>query len=132
MRLTCPGALYIFKEGSFLRKLKSLGTGLLLGFVCIIILNLAQWISGTTAFSYNGFDWHLIPLIPLVFIQCSAEEMLLRGYVPAVLGEKHSWDVVCFVSGILFIFQSYIRTAGFIIYDRTGHSADPAADIQTS
>lgn len=33
MRLTCPGALYIFKEGSFLRKLKSLGTGLLIGFV---------------------------------------------------------------------------------------------------
>jgi len=54
-----------------------LGTGLLIGFVCISILNLAQWISGTTAFSYNGFDWHLIPLIPLVFIQCSAEEMLL-------------------------------------------------------
>ena len=53
---------------------------------------------------YNHFFWILIPLIPLVFIQCSAEEMLLRGYVPAVLGEKHSWDVVCFVSGILFIF----------------------------
>ena len=109
MRLTCPGALYIFKEGSFLRKLKSLGTGLLLGFVCIIILNLAEWISGTTVFSYNGFDWHLIPLIPLVFILCSAEEMLLRGYVPAVLGEKHSWDVVCFVSGMLFIFHHVLN-----------------------
>ncbi|MBQ6439919.1 MAG: CPBP family intramembrane metalloprotease [Mogibacterium sp.] len=109
MRLTCPGALYIFKEGSFLRKLKSVGIGLLLGFVCISILNLASWISGTTVFSYNGFDWHLIPLIPLVFIQCSAEEMLLRGYVPAVLGEKHSWDVVCFVSGMLFIFHHVLN-----------------------
>ena len=109
MRLTCPGALYIFKEGSFRRKLRSACTGLLIGFAIICILNLMAWISGTTVFSYNRFDWHLIPLLPLVFIQCSAEEILLRGYVPAVLGEKHSWDVVCYVSGILFIFHHVLN-----------------------
>ena len=60
----------------------------MIGFGITCILNLTAWISGTTVFSYNRFDWLLIPLLPLVFIQCTAEEMLLRGYVPAVLGEK--------------------------------------------
>ena len=102
---TCPGALNALTERSLARKLRSLGIGLVLGVAAMGVLTLLAMASGTTSFVYSGFDWRLIPVIIPLFIQCAAEEILLRAYVPAVVGQKHSWDVVCFVSGALFIFH---------------------------
>ena len=73
------------------------------------MLTFLAGISGTVTFEYTGFEWQLIPVILPLFIQCSAEEILLRAYVPAVVGEKHSWDVVCFTSGTLFIFHHILN-----------------------
>ena len=109
MWLTCPGALTVFTEGSLGRKLKSLLRGLGLGILAIGLLTLLAWVSGTVTFHYDQFDWRQIPAILPMFIQCTAEEILLRGYVPAVVGKKHSWDVVCFVSGTLFIFHHILN-----------------------
>ena len=96
MWLTCPGALKALTEGSLTRKLRSLLIGLVLGILAMGLL---------TFLRYDGFEWQLFPVMIPLFIQCSAEEILLRAYVPAVVGKKHSWDVVCFVSGTLFIFH---------------------------
>ena len=109
MWLTCPGALEVFTEGSLGRKLKSVGRGLLLGFFAVALLSLLASVSGAVTFHFNQFDWRIITGILPLFIQSSAEEILLRGYVPAVVGRKHSWDVVCFVSGTLFIFHHILN-----------------------
>ncbi len=109
MALTCPGALSVFTEGSAGRKLKALGKGLALGFVLLGLLTLLAVLTGALTFTYKRFDWRLILAILPLFIQCAAEEMLLRGYVPAVVGRRHSWDVECFVSGALFIFHHVIN-----------------------
>ena len=105
MWLTCPGALKALTEGSLTRKLRSLLIGLVLGILAMGLLTLLAVVSGTMTFRYDGFEWQLFPVMIPLFIQCSAEEILLRAYVPAVVGKKHSWDVVCFVSGTLFIFH---------------------------
>ena len=108
MRLTCRDALKVFTEGSLARKLASLGKGLVLGFVWMSILVLATHLSGTITYHFNHFEWAVVPLIIPLFIQCAAEEMLLRGYVPAVM-EGHRWDTICFVSGALFIFHHILN-----------------------
>jgi len=113
MALTCPGALTTFTEGSFTRKLKSLGRGFLLGFAFLGLATLVAVLTGTVSFSYSRFEWQVIPILLPLFIQCTAEEILLRGYVPAVVGHKHSWDVVCFVSGALFIFHHIVNMEFF-------------------
>ena len=113
MWLTCPGALTVFTEGSPVRKLKSLARGLVLGGVAISLLTFLASISGTVTFAFNWLDWQLVPVILPLFIQCTAEELLLRGYVPAVVGAKHSWDVVSFVSGGLFIFHHILNMEYF-------------------
>ena len=105
MRLTCRNAMSVFTEGTMARKLKSLGKGLLIGFAANGILALLAGVSHTIEYSFNEFEPLILPLIFFVFIQCTSEEVLLRGYVPAILGREHSWDAVAFVSGALFIFH---------------------------
>ena len=105
MWLTCRNAMSVFTEGTMARKLKSLGKGLLIGFAANGILASLAGISHTIEYSFNEFEPLVLPLIFFVFIQCTAEEVLLRGYVPAVLEKGHSWDSVAFVSGALFIFH---------------------------
>ena len=109
MYLTCPGALRIFTDGTLGQKLTSLGKGLLLGALFLGLETALVALSGTATFSFNQFSFWLIPVIIPLFIQCSAEEILLRGYVLSVVGEKHSWDTVCFVSGTLFIFHHIVN-----------------------
>ena len=105
MRLFCPEALSVFTEGSFRRKMKSLGLGLLIGAGAILFLTLLTILSGAVTYRYQSFRFLIIPLIFFVFIQCCAEEILLRGFVPAVLSPEHRFDAVAFVSGALFIFH---------------------------
>ena len=111
MWLTCRNALSVFTEGSMSRKLGSLGKGLLIGFIANGFLAFLAGVSNTVVFSFNEFELLILPLIFFVFIQCTAEEVLLRGYVPAILGREHSWDAVAFVSGALFIFHHELNMA---------------------
>ena len=105
MWLTCRNAMSVFTEGTMARKLQSLGKGLLIGFAANGILALLAGLSHTIEYSFNEFEPLILPLIFFVFIQCTSEEVLLRGYVPALLGREHRWDAVAFVSGALFIFH---------------------------
>lgn len=109
MRVSCPEALSVFTEGSFGRKLKSVSRGLLIGAAVMLFLILLTSLSGSVKYSYQSFRFPVIPLIFFVFIQCCAEEMLLRGYVPAVLEPQHRSDAVAFVSGTLFIFHHVLN-----------------------
>lgn len=109
MYLTCPGALRIFTDGTLGRKLKSLGKGLLLGFLFLGLLTALVAIGGIAHFKFNRFSFWLVLVIIPLFIQSSAEEILLRGYALSVVGEKHSWDTVCFISGTLFIFHHILN-----------------------
>lgn len=109
MYMTCPGALSVFTEGSFAGKMKALGKGFLLGVIAISILTFFAAVSKTVTFQYRGFNWRILPALLPLFIQCTAEELLLRGYVPAVAERNHRWDAVCFLSGILFIFHHILN-----------------------
>lgn len=111
MWLTCRKALSVFTEGSMSRKLGSLGRGLALGFIANGFLAFLAGVTNTVVFSFNEFEALILPLIFFVFIQCTAEEVLLRGYVPAILERKHRWDSVAFVSGTLFIFHHELNMA---------------------
>ena len=113
MKATCPGALKALKEGTFARMMKALLVGFVMGLASVGLLTFLAWISGAMTFSYAGLDWQLIPVIIPLFIQCTAEEILLRGYVPAVMEKNHSWDAVCFVSGTLFIFHHVVNMAHY-------------------
>ncbi|MDO5119530.1 MAG: hypothetical protein Q4D48_05535, partial [Coriobacteriales bacterium] len=62
MRLTCPGALHIFTDGTLGRKLKSLGKGLALGFLFLGLLTGLVAITGTATFTFNRFSFWLIPV----------------------------------------------------------------------
>ena len=89
MYLTCPGALSVFAEGSFARKMKALGKGFLLGIIAIAILSFFASVSKTVTFQYRGFNWQILPALLPLFIQCTAEGLLLRGTVPVVADRNH-------------------------------------------
>jgi len=82
---------------------------LAVGFACGMLMNsvlcVGAIIGSEMNFSYLGFTLLLLPVFFANIVQCSAEEVLLRAFVPAFLEEKYSWDVIAFLSGILFIFH---------------------------
>ena len=109
MYLTCKEALVVFTEGTWKRKLNSFSKGFGLGFLFTAVVSLMGILSRTIRLQWNGFDWRIVPLLVTFLIQCAAEEMLLRGYVPEVMKKRHSLDVICFVSGTLFIFHHILN-----------------------
>ena len=68
MRLNCPEALSVFTEGTFGRKMKSLGLGLLIGAASIMFLTLLTSISGAVTYEFQSFKFLIIPVIFFVFI----------------------------------------------------------------
>ena len=86
-----------------------MGIGLAPGIPAMGRLTLLGSILGTVTYKYAGVEWQLIPVILPLFIQCTAEEILLRAYVPAAVRERHNRDVVCLVSGTLFIIHHMLN-----------------------
>lgn len=63
--------------------------------------------------SFHGFTLFLLPVFLVNIIQCAAEEVLLRGFVPSFLEEKYSWDVIALLSGVLFIIHHVSNMARY-------------------
>ena len=115
MLITKRQTLKFFVEGGFVKSVKAVLTGLLIGFLMNGFISLLTGVTGTVHFSFHSFSIYLILLIPPVFIQCAAEEVALRGYVYRYMQERHDWSAVAFVSGTLFIFHHVgnISMSGF-------------------
>lgn len=105
MRFTDRKSLAVFSKGTGRDKLGAVGKGMLAGFLMNSVPALLILLTGTVHFSFRGFTWFLIPILPLVFIQCSCEEILLRGYVSTYMEENYRWDTIGFAGGVLFIFH---------------------------
>ena len=113
MRITRPAPLSVFTKGSGGVRIRSLCTGLLIGFLANSLISLLVGLTKTVSYSWRGFSGYILLLLPLVFIQSSCEEILLRGYVPEYLEDRLDWSTVAFVSGILFIFHHYRNLEGY-------------------
>ena len=113
MKLTRPQSLKIFAMRQKKRSLKAFGTGLLIGLVLNGGISIILGLTGTVQYSVQGFTI-LLPLILVpVFIQCTCEELFLRGYVPAYMEPESHWSMAAFVSGVLFIFH---HTSNLAVY----------------
>ena len=100
MRVMKPSSMSYFKFSG-----KELCIGLLTGLVINGFISLGAVFGTGMNFGFAHFTLLLIPAFLLVAIQCAAEEVLLRAFVPAFLEENYAWDVIAFVSGVLFIFH---------------------------
>lgn len=105
MRFTGKKSLAVFTKGTGRNKLSGFGKGMLIGFLMNSFLTLLMLITGTVRFSFRSFTWLLPALLPLVFIQCSCEEILLRGYASTYMEGGYRWDIIGFVGSVLFIFH---------------------------
>jgi len=105
MFLTKRSSLNVFVSGTAGKRIRSLLKGLLIGFILNGVVSLVAGLTGTVQYSFQSFVWYLPALLPFSFIQCSCEEVLLRGYVPAYMEPRHQWGAVAFVSGTLFVFH---------------------------
>ena len=105
MRFTRPESLNVFGMRQKKQSTKAFGTGLLIGLLVNGGISVILGLTGTVQYSLQGFSVYL-PLVLLpVTIQCTCEELYLRGYVPAYMEPESHWSTVAFVSGILFIFH---------------------------
>ena len=113
--LTKRETLRVFREGGFAKGLRATGLGLLVGLGANGVAALLAGLTGTVRFSFNGFSGYLLWILPLSFFQCTAEEVLLRGYVPKYMEGRHDKSAIAFVSGALFIFHhtSNMEVFGF-------------------
>jgi len=115
MKLTYPDKLKIFTAGGPVVSAKALGIGTAIGFVMNFTLCILSLISGSVKYSFLGFNPLLLVAVVCCFIQCSAEEVLIRGYASSYLEDKYPCDVVAFVGGVLFVLHHIgnLKKCGF-------------------
>ena len=115
MRLTRPESLSVFCMNQRKRSLKAFGIGLLIGLVLNGGISIILGLTGTVQYSVQGFTAGLLLIFVPVIIQCTCEELFLRGYVPAYMEPESHWSMTAFVSGMLFIFHhtSNLTSYGF-------------------
>ncbi len=102
MKKTNPKTLGVFSKGTFTDRIRTGLCGALIGFCANAVISLIAVFSGTVTVSFHAFSIFLIAIIPTVFIQCTMEEVLCRGFVPEYL-KKYNDPVIIAVSGICFI-----------------------------
>ena len=107
MRITKPESLQVFRRGSFQKRFLSLLIGLAAGFCVNGLISVMAGLTGSVKITFQTFTPFLLLILPFSFIQCTCEEVLLRGYVPQYMEGRHDWSSVAFVSGVLFIFHHY-------------------------
>ena len=105
MFLTDRSTLKIFASGTFGERIRSLLFGVFVGLALCGFVSMLAGLTGAVEYSFQNASPYLPALVPFVFIQCSCEEILLRGYVPANMEGRHHWSDIAFVSGTLFIFH---------------------------
>ena len=105
MRITKKSSLAVFIEGSAGKRLQAILLGMIVGFAMNAVISLLAGATGTVRFTFNAILWQTPVLILLMFIQVTAEEVLLRGYVLEFMKDRYDWSASAFVSGTLFIFH---------------------------
>ena len=110
MRVMKPSSMGIYHF-----KISHLLWGLLVGFVMNALLSLGAVFGTGMKLSFVSVTPLLIICFITIAIQCAAEEVLLRAYVPSFMDGKYSWEAIAFVSGTLFIFHhiNNIQLIGF-------------------
>ena len=109
MRITKHESLQVFRKGSLFERFLSLFAGLAIGFITNGALSLLAGLTGSVKITFHCFTPYMVLILPFCFIQCTCEEVLLRGYVPQYMEGRHDWSSVAFVSGALFIFHHYLN-----------------------
>lgn len=84
-------------------KPKFLLKGLGIGFLVNALICTGAILGTGMKVSFSGIQLFLIPIFFANIIQCAAEEVLLRAYVPSFMEKKYSWNIIAFVSGALFV-----------------------------
>ena len=107
MLLTKPATLRVFCKGNFSKRLLSLLIGMVIGFCINGVISLLTGLTGSVTITFQGLTPYMILILPFCFIQCTCEEVMLRGYVPQYMDSRHDWSSVAFVSGGLFIFHHH-------------------------
>ncbi len=102
MKLTMPKSLKIFTQGKVSDRLRAAGIGLIIGLGANFIISLIAALTGSVEVSFNGFSPYILLVIPGVFIQCSTEEVLCRGFVASFLKERGHIAIIV-VGGLCFI-----------------------------
>lgn len=102
MRITKPESLKVFRKGSLSERFLSLFAGLAIGFITNGALSLLAGLTGSVKITFHCFTPYMVLILPFCFIQCTCEEVLLRGYVPQYMEDRHDWSSVAFVSGALW------------------------------
>ncbi len=101
MFFTKRESLRVF-AGGMKKSLRAAAIGILIGFVANGAISVVVGATGGASYVFNSLSPLLVAIAPLCFIQCLAEEVSYRGFVPAYLEERHSWVVVGIVGGVLF------------------------------
>jgi hypothetical protein len=96
-------SLKVFTNGGFKKSIIAVLAGVGLGFCFNAFISLTVAATGSVTFSFNKFVWYMPFMFLLLSVPALAEEVLLRGYVPAFLEEKLDMSAVAFFSGVLFI-----------------------------
>lgn len=105
MRYTKPEKLKIFTKGGWKGFCRYVALGLLIGFVMNGLISVLAGVSGTVSYSFHTFTWYMPACAVLDFIQCSCEEVLLRGYASPYMEDRHDWSAAAFMSGVPFVFH---------------------------
>ena len=115
MRITRHESLRIFTSGAIKKRITAFFIGFGIGMASNALLCSIAWASGSFSLVFFIFHWMILLSLPLSFTIVLFEESLLRGYVVSFLEETHSWDVVAFTTGVLFIFHHVenMRLFGF-------------------
>ncbi len=102
MRCTDRRTLKIFSMSTPGKRIRNVFCGLLIGIFVNSLLCILVYVSGSVQHCLLGFSWRLLVLLPGTFLQCTAEEVALRGFVPAYLEGRYRWYIIAPVIGVLF------------------------------
>ncbi len=103
MRITKKERLKVFAMSTAGKRIAKTFYGLFAGIIVNGAISAIVYLTGSVQPVFQGFTWMLIAILPFSFIQCSMEEVLLRGYVSSYLEENYKWYVIAPIGGVLFI-----------------------------
>ncbi len=103
MRITKKECLKVFAMETLEKRIAKLFYGLLAGIIVNGAISSIVYYTGGVQPVFQGLTWMLFAILPFSFIQCSMEEILLRGFVSTYLEENYKWYVVALIGGMLFV-----------------------------
>ncbi len=103
MRITRKERLKVFAMETAGKRIAKLFYGLLAGIIINGAISAVVYLTGGVQPVFQGFTWMVVAILPFSFIQCSMEEVLLRGFASSYLEENYKWYVIAPIGGVLFI-----------------------------